>query len=373
MERVQKQLILRDLAKKIVFIVGPRQVGKTWLSKDIARSYKHPVYLNYDRLEDRKIIKDEAWLEETDLLIFDELHKMPDWKNFLKGVYDTKPNHLNILVTGSARLDLLRQAGDSLAGRFYRHRLMPFSPAELRNQPVGTDINLFLERGGFPEPFLAESTVDADRWRMQYIDGLIRTDILDFEKIHDFKAVQIVLEILRNRVGSPVSYSSIAEDAQISPNTVKKYIQIFEALYIIFRVTPFAKNIGRSLLKEPKIYFFDAGMVKGDAGIRFENFTAICLLKHIYSKVDYEGKNTELHYLRTKDGLEVDFCLTSDNSPKMICEVKYSDSNINKSLFFFHEKYHIPSVQVVKDLKHERKDRGITVRRGIDFLKELAM
>lgn len=373
MKRIQKEAILKDLTKKIVFIVGPRQVGKTWLAKDIAKSYKHPVYLNYDRLEDRSIIHDEAWLAQTDLLILDELHKLPQWKNYLKGIYDTKPEHLQILVTGSARLDTIRQAGDSLAGRFFKHRLLPFSPAELRDNTISDDIHRFMKRGGFPEPFLVKEDIEANRWRMQYIDGLIRTDILDFEKIHDFKAIQLVLEILRNRVGSPVSYSSIAEDVGVAPNTVKKYIQIFESLYIIFRVTPFSKKIERSILKEPKLYFFDTGMVKDDPGVRFENLTAVCLLKHVSAIEDYEGARAKLHCLRTKDGLEVDFCITINDQAKLMIEAKNTATNINKPLAFFNKKYQIPGVQLVMNLKRERRIGDISLRRGIDFLKELTM
>lgn len=208
----------------------------------LAKYFPECVYLNYDSIEDRKIINDEMWLERTKLLILDELHKMPGWKNYLKGVFDTKPEHMTILVTCSARLEAFRQSGDSLAGRYFRHRLLPFSPSEVHRVESVIDLERFLTRGGFPEPFLAQDDIEADRWRMQYIDGLIRTDILDFEKIYNFKAIQLVLDLLRSRVGSPISYTSIAEDVGISPNTVKKYIQILKSLYIVFRLPPFNKR-----------------------------------------------------------------------------------------------------------------------------------
>ncbi|MBC8384903.1 MAG: ATP-binding protein, partial [Candidatus Cloacimonetes bacterium] len=310
MERIQKEIIINDLKKKIVFIVGPRQVGKTWLAKDIASIFSNSVYLNYDRQEDRNIIQNEEWLESTELLILDELHKMSGWKNYLKGVYDTKPDHLKILVTGSARLDTLRKSGDSLAGRFFVHRLLPFSFKETNITGSKFILDRFLKRGSFPEPLLADDETNAKRWRMQYIDGLIRIDILDFENIHNLRSIELVLELLRERVGSLISYKSIAEDVGIAPNTVKKYIRILEALFIVFKVTPYSTNIARSLLKEPKIYFFDTGMIRGDDGIKFENFIAVSLLKHSLGKTDSEGQKTELHFLRTKEGKEVDFCLT---------------------------------------------------------------
>ena len=119
MIRAQKNIILKDLEKKLVLLVGPRQAGKTWLAKDIATSFPHSVYLNYDQIMDRKIMLEQSWLPSTDLLILDELHKMPDWKNYLKGVFDTRLNSMRILVTGSARLDIYDNIGDSLVPYFF--------------------------------------------------------------------------------------------------------------------------------------------------------------------------------------------------------------------------------------------------------------
>ena len=371
MWRIQKQAIIDDLGKKMAFIVGPRQAGKTWLAKEIARSFQKSVYLNYDSVRDREQMIAQNWLSATDLLILDELHKMPEWKNYLKGLYDTKPEHLKIIVTGSARLNAFTQAGDSLAGRYFVHHLLPLSLAELHQLNAPLDLDRIIARSGFPEPYLAQKDVDAKRWRQEYINSLITVDVLDFEKITNLRAMRLVLDLLRKKVGSPISYKTIAEDVAVSPATVKKYIDVLEALYIIFRVTPFSKNIARSILKEPKIYFFDTGLVDGDNGCKFENLVAISLLKHCYAERDYLAQQTELHYLRTKEKKEIDFALVKDNVIERIIEVKHAREDLSKTLYTFHHKYNLPAIQVVKELKNEKRIGDIDIVSGEHFLKEL--
>ena len=201
--------------------------------------------------------------------------------------------------------------------------------------------------------------------------GLIRTDILDFEKVHDFKAIQLTLELLRQRVGSPLSYTSLARDVGCAPNTIKRYIEIFEALYIIFRVTPHHRNIARSIQKEAKIYFYDTGMVLADEGIRFENLVAVSLLKYLDAIEDYKGKKARLRTLRTKEKKEVDFVLVIDDQPSCMIEVKLSDSKISPTLRYFHKKYQIAAIQLVKNIQMERISDGIELRKAYSYLKNL--
>lgn len=373
MKRVQTAYILKDLAKKMVFVAGPRQVGKTFVAKQIAKVFQHPVYLNYDHVEDRQIIESQTWLQSTDLLILDELHKMPQWKNYLKGVYDTKAKHLHMLITGSARFEVFSQIGDSLAGRYFLHRLLPLSPAELKqlNKPIS--LTHLLTKSGFPEPYLTKDIIEISRWRMQYTTSLLTTDIFDFDNVQNIRALKTIFELLRTKVGSPISYQSLAEDVAISPNTVKKYIEILEALYIIFRITPFSKNIARSLLKKPKIYFFDTGLVKNNEGAKLENLVAICLLKHVYANVDYHGKDFALHYLRTKDKQEVDFVLVEDQVIQQIIEVKYADKTVSPALFTFSKKYHLQAVQLVQNLRQERRVENIDVMKVENYLANLLL
>lgn len=371
MHRIQKERIISDLKKKMVFLVGPRQVGKTHLAKEIANGFRYTEYLNWDHLPDRAIIKKQSWMPSIELLILDELHKMPKWKNYLKGLYDTKLPHLKILVTGSARLGVFKKAGDSLAGRYFAHHLLPLSPSELNQLHRTVELQKLMQRGGFPEPYLADSDIDADRWRSQYVNSLITIDVLDFEKIQDLSAIRTIFELLRSRVGSPISYDSIARDVGISSNTVKKYIRVLESLYIFFKVTPYSKNIARSLLKTPKIYFFDTALVHGDDGCRFENMTAVNLLKHIYSKRDDEGKNYSLHYLRNKEKREVDFAIVNDGVIENIIEAKLSDGAVSKHLYYFAKQYHLPATQIVYHLAHSHMVDHIQVVDAKRFFVEL--
>ncbi len=373
MNRFIEKYIIDDLKKKMVFLIGPRQVGKTWLAKKIAENYKNPLYLNYDNFHDRELIEEQTWLDDVDLIIFDEIHKKNDWKNYLKGIYDTNNFKFHILVTGSARLDTFKRTGDSLAGRYFPFRLMPFSLFDIKNEKKLFDINKFMQRGGFPEPFLSESDIDALRWRNQYSESLVRKDVLDFESIHDIKAINLVFELLRHRVGSPISYSSIARDVNISPTTVIKYIDILEALFIVFKVTPYSRNIARSILKEPKIYFFDTGLVEADQGKVLENFVAVSLLTYIYYSNDLLGKNMDLHYLRTKDGKEVDFCITDKNVVQEILEIKLSETSIDSNLLYFSNKYGYKARQLVKNIRLFRKQNNIEVLSIEKYLNDLVI
>lgn len=372
--RLQIDNILHDLSKKMVFLVGPRQVGKTSLAKKIGEQFSNTLYLNYDSYEDRTIIKNEQWLDSVDLIIFDELHKMKGWKNYLKGVFDTKAPKLKILVTGSARLETFRQTGDSLAGRFFVHHLLPFSLSELQDTNMSFGIEHLLQRGGFPEPLLADTDTESDRWRSLYADTLVSTDVLNFTNVQNIQALRYVFEILRSKVGSPVSYSSIARDIEVTPTTVKKYIQILHALYIVFLVKPYTYKVTRSILKEPKIYFYDNGLVKDEEGARLENFVAVSLLKHLRMKNDILGQNNTLSYLRTKEGREVDFAIIdSDNKLEKLIEVKNADASVSKNLRYFQERHGVPAEQIVKYVRQDKQIQNISVLQAERYLSRLSV
>lgn len=365
--------VVRDLRKKMVFITGPRQVGKTYLAKSIQAEFKKPVYLNSDEVLDLTVIRKRAWPLDADLVVFDEIHKTKGWKNFLKGVFDTRPDTQNFLVTGSARLDTFRQTGDSLAGRYFLYRLNPLSVKELAGiMPPYEALSALNRLGGFPEPFLSASDEDARRWRRQYYEDLVREDIVDFSRINEIRVMRLLLEMLRRRVGSPLSCASLARDLQISPNTAGRYINILESLYIIFTVRPFHGNVARALLKEPKVYFYDTGYVEGDEGTRLENTVAVCLLKHVQYLQDAKGTETALHYIRTKEGNEVDFAVSEKSVLTHCLEVKLSDDKISRGLKYFRERLEgVSAVQLVHNTRRERQESGISVFPAGDWLAKL--
>ncbi len=169
-------------------------------------------------------------------------------------------------MTGSARLDYLKKSGDSLAGRFFALQLHSISIKEWCDSNGANAPDALthpLERGGFPESTLAANTGESERWRMQYLDGLIREDTLEFSRLHEVNTMRVLVQLLRDKVGSPLSVASLARDLNASTTTIFRYIQILEALYVVFTITPWHKNVARSLLKAPKIYFYDTGLVRG--------------------------------------------------------------------------------------------------------------
>jgi uncharacterized protein len=373
MKRYLNDRIKDDLKIKMVFLTGPRQVGKTYLAKSLLSEFKNSMYLNNDDISDTTIIRKRAWPLNAGLIVLDEIHKMKGWKNFIKGTYDTKTASQSFLITGSARLDTFRRTGDSLAGRYFMYRLNPLSVKELAGKMEPYEaVNMLNKLGGFPEPFLSGSEDHAARWRSQYFTGIVREDIMDYSRIHEIRAIKLMVEMLRKRVGSPVSFTTLAQDLQIATNTVRKYLDVLESLHVVFTVRPFHKNIARAILKEPKVYFYDSGYVDGDEGIKLENTVAVCLLKHCQYLQDTKGAEIGLHYIRTKDGQEIDFALADKGVLTQIIEVKLSETKPGNGLkYFLERKPGIRAIQLVHNAKNNQELNGIEIKRAGDWLLNL--
>ena len=271
-------------------------------------------------------------------------------------------------------MDTFRQTGASLAGRYYHFRLHPLSVRELRDRmPAGEALAALNRLGGFPEPLLSGSEQEAARWRNQYYTDLIREDILEFGRVHELRAMRLLLDMLRQRVGAPFSSASLARDLQLSPHTVKRYIGMLEALHIVFLVRPWHRNIARAVLKEPKLYFFDTGLVQGADGLKLENTIAAHLLKHVHFLQDAHGESISLHYLRDKEGHEVDFGLARGEQLDRLIEVKLSDAAPAAGLKYFAERHpQAQPVQLVQHLRQEQQAGPLQILSASRWLAELA-
>jgi predicted AAA+ superfamily ATPase len=363
MERYLKKHLFSDLKKKMVFVSGPRQCGKTTLVKDVGSLYEHSTYLNYDSARDKKIILRQEWDTDSRLVIFDEIHKYARWKNFVKGTYDTQKDKRQFIVTGSARLDIYKRGQDSLLGRYHGWRLHPFclaeNPLTLKENKA---LERFLERGGFPEPFLETSTVAAQRWKNEHLKLILKEDVRDLTRVRETSLLDLFLTGLRERVGSPIVISNIANDVEVAPKTGKLWLTILEQLYICIVVKPYAKGIDRGLIVPPKVYFYNNTEVEGDIGAKFENLVATHLLKRAHFLEDSTGVPYELRYIRDKEKREVDFLVLKNRKPSVLIECKWSDTNISSSLRYFEKKLPgVKAIQLVGDFNGNVKKDGVQV------------
>ena len=323
-----------DLGRKMVFLAGPRQVGKTTLARGLPGA--SGSYLNWDVAADReRILRGE--LPAGRLWVLDEIHKYRRWRNYLKGLYDGRPRGQRILVTGSARLDLYRFGGDSLQGRYHMLRLHPLSLAELAKGRRDAFAQL-LRLGGFPEPFLAGSETYARRWSRDYRARLVQDDIASLERIQDLGHLELLMLRLPDLVGAPLSINALREDLQVSHKAVAAWLDALERLYAIFRLAPLGSPRIRAVSKARKHYQLDWSLI-ADEPRRFENLVACHLLKWVHYQQDVAGLDLELRYFRDTDGREVDFVITAAGKPVRLVECKWSDAEVDPSLRYLRAKF----------------------------------
>ena len=206
------------------------------------------------------------------------------------------------------------------------------------------------------------------------MDTILREDLLDLEKVRDIRSIEILLDLLRERVGGTVSYASLAGDLQVSIPTVKHWLQILENLFVIFAIRPYHNNIARSLLKEPKYYFYDTGAVEGDDGARLENAVACLLLAELHHLEDTTGSKVALHYLRDKEKREVDFCLVVDGKPTHLLEVKWADEQFSPHIFHFRKQMGgAKAFQLVHQAGRTLMKDGVRLQSAHEFLGSFSL
>jgi len=387
MERTVKEYIFDQEmnAGKMIFLTGPRQVGKTTFTRNwLAGQKADDLYFNWD---DPAVAADykrnplyftniinERFEKKPLPLVFDEIHKQKNWRNILKGIYDTNKEKMTMLVTGSARLGLYRKSGDSLVGRYFSYQMLPiglpeavnnFSHILMTDEPLHTINTLMdcvrnikpagaeeileglLAFGGFPEPFLKNSARFYNRWNTEYKSLLTKEDIRDLSRIADIKGIGQLIELLPSKVGSLLSVNSIVEDTGSHHATITRWLDILKAIYLIFTLRPWHKNITRSIKKENKLYFYDWSNVP-DAGGRFENLMAVSLIK-MAARLSETGMGSfEIMHIRNKEKQEVDFVLVKNGKPVALFEAKESDSGISKAGLYFGKQLSLPFFQVVR-------------------------
>ena len=374
--------------KNLILVSGPRQAGKTTFAKDIASTEPVSLYFNYDIPANKaRILTNPTFFEEVDrkkgnlpLIILDEIHKYRDWKNYLKGIYDGYADEFRFLVTGSGRLSLSRKKGDALAGRYLHFHLYPFTIGEIFASSIGMeDVSIITEIpeqnaiaheawetmfrvSGFPEPFLKGTKLKYRRWANSYHSQVIRDDIRDEFAVRQVDTMEALYFLLSECVGSPFSFSNHARTLKISHKTVSSWIKVFEQFFLVLKIRPYSKRISRSLVKEPKIYFYDYCRIRDEA-LRFENMVAIELSRAVTHWNDFGLGEYKLWYLRNKQKEEVDFLVTENANPLFMVEAKLSETSVSPHLVKFQNILHIPAIQLIN-----QKNVGRKIRNGHDTI-----
>ena len=385
---------------KMVFISGPRQSGKTTLAKEIiGLDFTNLCHFNYDYLENKaKLIQEPYFFQQmnrqnnsTPLVIFDEIHKYKDWKNYLKGVFDQFQGQYKFLISGSGRLDTYQKGGDSLAGRYFLLRLWPFTLGELGNDYLSPEAflknpiqipdfsksqkqqqiwNDLANYSGFPEPYLNKDPLFVRRWTNTYQKQLIYEDIRDLAQVRQAENMALLFSLLPSKIGSPLSLNQLARNLKVSFQTVSSWLQLFEKFFLCFSVTPWTKKISRAIVKERKIYLTNSTLIK-DEGSSLENMAALELYRAITMWSDLGYGNFSLHFIRNKEKEEVDFVIARDNEPLFLVEVKSSELEISKSLKKFQSLLGVPAIQLVNIPETARLGDNILVTSIVNWIAQL--
>ncbi len=358
-------------SKKMAFISGPRQVGKTTLSNQLSEGYDQKKYITWDDQRIRKQwasnpshFTNEFNKKEKSVIIVDEIHKSKLWKTQLKGLWDQRIQNLDIIVTGSAQLNVLKKAGDSLVGRFYHFNLHPLTVGELlgktvepeqlieiiKNNDYSKPDKKFSETyeklkkmSGFPEPFLMSSSREFNLWQKTRLDRIIREDLRDLSRLPDLSAIEVLASLLPEKVGSALSIENLRQELETSYNTIKRWLLSLEAVYYHYTIRPYSNKIANSLKKEPKIYLYDYTEIQ-DEGALYENIIANHLYKSCHYWTDAGYGSFELHYVRTKQQIEIDFLITCNKKPWLAIESKKSFKPMSNAVINLHKKLNCPLV-----------------------------
>ncbi len=357
-ERYLKSSVQEWLDQRMVFIGGPRQVGKTHLAREFIAAPRD--YYSWDDLADREQIKSHRFPADSGTLVLDEVHKYPQWRSLLKGLYDKNAGQLRFIVTGSARLDLFRRGGDSLFGRYHYFRLHPFSYGEVDAEYRLETLDALLEYGGFPEPFIRHTARFARIWRRERMARVIHQDLRDLTNLKDYTQLELLADLLPSKVGSLLSLNSIAEDLAKSPHTIANWIDILGSVYQCYTVAPYGPPKIKANRKQQKLYLWDWSVIESP-GARFENLVASHLLKYCHLMEDTEGHQMELRFLRDQQGHEVDFVVLKNKRPALMVECKTGERAASPSLLYFRDRVSCRELYQVHGGERSYQQDGVRV------------
>ena len=300
----------------VVGITGPRQSGKsTMLETLLGRTYR---YISFDDLNhvDEFHSDPHRFMEiHSNRVIFDEVQRVPEIFNYIKLAVDNdRKNYGKFVVTGSSQFAFMKRVSESLAGRIGLLSLLPFQYSEMPRRH--REESIF--RGGYPELVLRDYE-PSHHWFTSYLDTYLTRDVRDVREIGDIRDFRRFIQMLASRVSQILNMSDLSRDLGISVPTVKKWISVLEASYVIFLLPPYYRNLGKRIVKSPKIYFYDSGLVSHLTGVKsqdlfengplygpiFENY----VISEIYKRELHSKADSELFYYRTSNGLEVDLII----------------------------------------------------------------
>ena len=307
-------------------------------------------------------------------IALDEIHKFPRWKRFLKGLHDAHKSNLEILVTGSGGLDVYQRGGDSLFGRYQLYHLHPFTLGEMAapKRAIETTPDTFtecvLEKGtsrsledalrllerftGFPEPLFAGSPTRLQRWSRAHEQLILREELRDLTRIREIGLIESMMDLLPERVGSPLSINALREDLGVRFETVQNWLTALARLFYLFTIRPYTEKLARSLRREEKVYLYDFSVIE-DPGARFENLVALHLMKLCHRWTDFGYGDFALMYVRDREKREVDFLITDRRKPFALIEAKLSASSVDPSLRHFAQRIKPKVVmQIVRQPSH---------------------
>jgi len=318
-------------------LLGPRQVGKTTLARRVAASWPTgAVYLDMERPADRRRLDDaDAYLraQAPKLVVIDEIHRVPELFAILRGVIDDRraqgQRYGHFLLLGSASLDLMQQSSESLAGRVTYLDMSPVDGPEA--VAAGIELDALWCRGGFPDSLRAQDDHSSYVWRLDFIRSYLERDVPMFAPRMPSQTLGRLWTMLAHLQGGLLNASQLAASLGVASPTVGRYIDLLADLQLVRRLQPWSANVGKRVVKTPKVYVRDSGIVHALLGL--EDLDAV--LGHPVVGGSYEGfvletligalpPNVSPHFYRTSDGSEIDLLLIQGERPIMAIEVKRS-------------------------------------------------